>query len=200
MPYVDRPLPEALKLSRLRPERPRDKRLDNLRPGSGRRGIQNKICRDLKEGLLEGAIRHGYDGNGLHGLVGYCHHLAERYPKTYGYLLGKLLPYNLNASVANTGISTVRIVSVPVGVHLNAEQLKRVEAGQSVLDLQPQPLELAKPLDLAEPVASVPAPETPEGAASLDQQLMAELRTLSLSCGELLQRAQRMGLLDGAPE
>ena len=51
-----------------------------------------------------------------------------------------------------------------------------------------------------EPVASVPAPETPEGAASLDQQLMAELRTLSLSCGELLQRAQRMGLLDGAPE
>ena len=44
-------------------DRSRDKRLANLRLGTGRvKGKQNKICRDLKEGLIEGAIQHGYDG------------------------------------------------------------------------------------------------------------------------------------------
>ena len=78
-------------------DKSRDRRLANLRngPGIGReKGKQNKICRDLKEGLLEGAILHGYDGAGEDGLIGYCHHLAERHPKAYAMLLARLLPYN----------------------------------------------------------------------------------------------------------
>jgi hypothetical protein len=85
MPFTDRPLPEALELPRLREPRPRDKRLDNLRHLGRTKG----------------------------GLVGYCHHLAERHPKAYCGLLGKLLPFNLNANVASATVNEVRIISVP---------------------------------------------------------------------------------------
>ena len=78
-------------------------------------------CRDLKEGLLQSAILHGYDGAGRDGLIGFCLHLAERHPKVHGGLLAKLLPYNLHADV-NTAVPTitsVNIVSVPSGVHFS---------------------------------------------------------------------------------
>ena len=74
---------------------------------------RTKICRDLKQGLIEGAVLHGYDGAGEDGLIGYCHHLAERHPKAYCGLLAKLLPFNMNANVATAAINEVRIVSVP---------------------------------------------------------------------------------------
>jgi hypothetical protein len=102
-------------------EKPRHCGTANLRfgPGIGRvKGKQNKICRDLKEGLLEGAILHGYDGAGEDGLIGYCHHLAERHPKAYATLLSRLLPYNLNANVASAHVGEVRIISIPSGSHL----------------------------------------------------------------------------------
>ena len=117
MTFIDRPLPATLELPRL-VDRPRDKRLDNLRhgPGIGRpAGVQDKITRDLKQGLLEGAIAHGYDGEGEDGLVGYCHHLAERHPKMYCHLLAKLLPYNLNANVDGTAPGTGS-ASLPSGL------------------------------------------------------------------------------------
>ena len=59
MTFVDRPLPEAFVLPRLCEPRPRDKRWDNLRHDGRVKGLQNKITKDLKEGLLEGAILHG---------------------------------------------------------------------------------------------------------------------------------------------
>jgi hypothetical protein len=148
MPYVDRPLPEALELPRLRAPRPRDKRLDNLRPGHGRiRGTQNKICRDLKEGLLEGAILHGYDGAGQGGLIGYCLHLAERHPKAYCGLLGRLLPYNLNANVASAMINEVKIISVPSGGRLSPEQMARAQAGEPFVIDQSPPEQLDAPIE-----------------------------------------------------
>jgi hypothetical protein len=165
MTFVDRPLPEDLKLPQLREPKPRDKRLDNLRVGIGRiPGTQNKICRDLKEGLLEGAIRHGYDGNGLDGLVGYCHHLAERYPKTYGYLLGKLLPYNFNANVASAAINEVRIISIPSGQHYSSADLRRIEQGQDTIDALPQ-LERRD-----EPAALEPAPHDDADISNLPME------------------------------
>ena len=84
------------RLPRLR-EKPHDKRLDNLRPGQGRvRGVQNKICRDLKAGLLDAAVAHGSDGLGRDGLHGYLFMLASVYPKTFAAMLTNLLPLRLH--------------------------------------------------------------------------------------------------------
>ena len=115
MPYVDRPLPEALVLPVLR-ERPRDKRLDNLRhsPGQGRpHGSRDKITRDLKEGVLTAAINVGRDGYGTDGLVGFLEDLAAHHKKLFTSLLVKVLPYNLTADVNKSSFSEVRIISVP---------------------------------------------------------------------------------------
>jgi hypothetical protein len=112
--------------------------------------FRTKITKDLKEGLLEGAIRHGYDGAGLDGLVGYCQHLAERYPKTYGYLLGKLLPYNLNANVASAAVSEVRILSVPADHYLSRADIERMQSSPATLEVQP--IEQPEPVMQAEPV------------------------------------------------
>jgi hypothetical protein len=134
MPYVDRPLPASLELPQLRPSRPRDKRLDNLRHDGRVKGVQNRICRDLKEGLLQGAILHGYDGQGQGGLIGFCLHLAERHKKAYCGLLGKLLPYNLNATTSAQTISTVRVLSVPSGEYLSREAIQKIQQGDPLIE------------------------------------------------------------------
>ena len=62
-------------------------------------GFPNKITVDLKFAISEAAAMHGYDGNGLGALTGYCYMLAEREPKTFAILLRALLPLNVNARV-----------------------------------------------------------------------------------------------------
>ena len=36
-----------------------------------RKGIANKITRDIKHGVIEAAVRHGRDGKGAGGLIGF---------------------------------------------------------------------------------------------------------------------------------
>ena len=160
MPYVDHPLPEDLDLPRLC-EKPRYNGLKNLRygPGTGRaKGATDKISRDLKEGIIEGAVLHGYDGEGEGGLIGYCHHLAERHPKAYCGLLAKILPYNVHANVGGARIGSAKFLpSRPITTHLeDAERLRvpsRVEPGRTPLSLTVSPVP-------AEPVA----PQSPTEA------------------------------------
>ena len=131
--FVDRPLPASLELPRLQDPRPRHRGTENLRngPGTGRiKGVQNRICRDLKEGLLESAILHGYDGAGQDGLIGFCLHLAKRHPKAHCNLLAKLLPYNMNATVTGPTISSINIVSIPSGGRLSPEQQELAQQGK----------------------------------------------------------------------
>lgn len=140
-------LPATLELPRI-VDRPRPKRLDNLgrSPGGSRKGLQNKITRDLKEGLIEGAVQHGYDGNGAAGLTGYCRHIAERHPKLYCHLLAKLLPYNLNANVATATIGEVRIISVPPDHYFpkgatenNLGALEYIPPAEPITPIEPAP-------------------------------------------------------------
>lgn len=183
--FVDRPLPEALELPRLQEPRPRDKRRDNLRngPGFGRpRGSQGKVTKDLKEGLIEGAVLCGYNGAGEGGLVGYCRWLAERHPKVYGHLLAKLLPYNLNATSA--AIQTVKIVSIPSGVFLNHEQMELAQQGK------PFTIDHDEPAPCEEPVE--PAP--PEVPATTKEPIVQQDEALSPEEAELLARLAALGI------
>jgi hypothetical protein len=98
-----------------------------------KRGSQNKIARDVKNGIIDGAVAHGEDGKGKGGLVGYMRFCARRYPKQYMQLLGRLLPYNISADVASGAIATINIISVPEGHY--------VSVPQEVLERQPKVLE-----------------------------------------------------------
>jgi hypothetical protein len=55
-------------------------------------------------------------------LVGYLRFVAHRYPKHFCHLLNKLMPLQLNGSVA-LGIGPVNIVAVPAGTFLTPEQI-----------------------------------------------------------------------------
>jgi hypothetical protein len=184
MPYVDRPLPETLELPRLCEPRPRYNGKANLRngPGIGRvKGHQNKITRDLKEGLLEGAILHGYNGLGEDGLVGYCHYLAERHPKTYASLLARLLPFNMNANVATASIGEVRVISVPSGSHLTRAAIDAL-AHDSTLQSMPAEANLLEPTQVAEVEAPAVTPIVQETEVQTQEeaQLLAKLEALPI--------------------
>ena len=122
------PMPAEFELPRLR-EKPHDKRWDNLRPGLGRvRGVQNKICRDLKAGLLDAAIAHGADGEGTGGLHGYLFMLAAEHKKTFAGLLAKLLPLQVHSdTTSNAIINEVRVISVPAGHYMTPEALAAMQ-------------------------------------------------------------------------
>jgi hypothetical protein len=53
----------------------------------------------LKEAILQAAALTGHDGNGKDGLEGYLRQLAEKEPRAYAGLLGKVLPLELRGQV-----------------------------------------------------------------------------------------------------
>ena len=73
-------------------------------------GKQNKLTRDLKEGIIDAAVASGYDGKGKDGLAGYLKMLADKYPKQYTSLLGRMLPLQISGNL-NTFIGAVNISS-----------------------------------------------------------------------------------------
>jgi hypothetical protein len=184
MPFPNIELPADFELPRLREPKPRDKRWDNLRPGGpGRaKGLQNKICRDLKEGLIDAAIAHGADGLGAGGLHGYLFLLASEHRKTFAGLLCKLLPLNMTANVEKSLINEVRIISVPSGVHLSPEQMARAQAGE------PYTIDAVttRSQEPEEPIAHEIVPQSPEEArllAELDAMTDEQLMDRAVECG-----------------
>jgi hypothetical protein len=61
--------------------------------GKGRpKGAKNKTTTALKDSILLAAKSAGSDGKGKGGLGGYLKRLAIHEPKTFGGLLGRVLP------------------------------------------------------------------------------------------------------------
>ena len=147
--------------------------------------MQNRICKDLKEGLLESAILHGYDGAGQGGLVGFCLHLAERHPKVHGNLLAKLLPYNLTNVKAGPGITAVNIISVPHGCHLSQEQMERAHQGEAfTIDHDqrgPAPIEAPDDREIE--------PQTPEAPQMSEEEEVQLINKLQQEISDLAQQA-----------
>jgi len=63
--------------------------------GGRSKGTPNKTHRQLAEAILAAATRSGFDKKGKEGLEGYLRRLANSYPKTYAYLLARVLPVQL---------------------------------------------------------------------------------------------------------
>lgn len=91
--------------------------------GTRKRGVANKITRDLKEGIIDAAVAIGSDGNGKDGLVGYLTMLARKHPKYFAPLLGRLMPLQINATPGSF-IGAVNIMGVPNDRYVTSEQIK----------------------------------------------------------------------------
>jgi hypothetical protein len=96
-------------------------------------GNVSKINRDIKRSLVDGAVRHGSDGQGTDGLVGYCFFLARDHPSVFGALLGRLVPLEVTGSV-KVGISAVNVVPVPSGRYLTADEVRKSTAEPVTID------------------------------------------------------------------
>lgn len=79
------------------------------REGAGRKeGVPNKITTTLKEAILTAAEKCGRDGKGKDGLEGYLVDLAKNNKKTFGMLLGKVLPMQVTGADGGDINITVR--------------------------------------------------------------------------------------------
>ena len=104
-----------------------------------KKGVANRITRDIKYGLTEAAIRHGSNGRGKGGLVGFFQYLLLTDLRAFANLIGRLVPLQLNADVNGGGTVNISIASVPSGHFLSLEEA-RAAAGYGpggVLELKP---------------------------------------------------------------
>jgi hypothetical protein len=165
MTFIDRPLPEGLELPTLR-----EKRVANLKHEGRIPGSINRISKDLKNGVLNGAIAYGCDGQGTGGLDGYLYMCAAKFPKAYLHLLGKLLPMQVQGDgIPRPGI-TLNVVSVDSGSYLSPEDIAKLRE-------QPALIEHAPEIEA----------RSPEEA-----RLLSELESLSVE--ELTERAAQAGV------
>ena len=74
-------------------------RKGHAKKGGRRAGVENIVTRELKDAILNAAIRHGADGKGKDGLDGYMLMLAREERKIFGTLLCRLLPMQVKASI-----------------------------------------------------------------------------------------------------
>ena len=107
-----------------------------MSPGPGRTpGVPTRITRDLKAGILNGAIAYGADGQGRDGLDGYLAMCAARYPKHYMQLLGKLLPHVISGEGLGGNVAvSINVTSVPSGSYLSQEDIERLQPASQLIE------------------------------------------------------------------
>jgi hypothetical protein len=100
------------------------------------KGVLNKVTRDIKNGIINGAVAHGSDGKGKGGLDGYLKMCATKYPKQYMRLLARVLPYTITAEIeASAMIATINIVAVPHEQFLPLDRIQELtQPGLQVID------------------------------------------------------------------
>jgi hypothetical protein len=67
--------------------------------GGRKKGVPNKLSRDLKEAIVEAAIASGYDTKGKDGLRGYMKRMADYEMRIFGGMLRAMIPLQVNATV-----------------------------------------------------------------------------------------------------
>ncbi|MGM4958105.1 hypothetical protein [Bradyrhizobium sp. 604_D8_N2_3] len=120
-------------------------------PPSRRRGVANKLTRDLKKGIVDAAANVGRDGNGEGGLTGFLEDLALHHKKAFAGLLGKVLPMTIGADNSSAVmVGTINIVSVPAGHNEDGSPMAVVNP--PIIEHTPQcaPVQDAKSRRLAE--------------------------------------------------
>lgn len=123
MPFDRIELPADFNPPRINPKRPD--------PPRKQPGAVARITRDLKRGIVDAAAAYGSDGHGAGGLTGYLFHLADKHPKAFAGLLGKLLPLQVHGQI-NSIVGQVNIVSVPADTFLTQEDVRRMMPAETI--------------------------------------------------------------------
>lgn len=123
----DRPLPTDFAVPAIAPP----KRKPKFIPNKPKYAVA-KITRGLKQGILDGAAAHGFDGEGQGELEGYFQMCAAKYPKHYLALIGKIVPLTIDSNATGNVITAVNIVSIPSGNFLSQEDIERVRATRQI--------------------------------------------------------------------
>jgi len=90
--------------------------------GKGRPpGARNKTTTALREAILLAAETTGYDGEGTGGLQGYLRRLAEREPRSFSGLLGKVLPLEVRGTLQHHAVATKEQRDAAVSAALRAD-------------------------------------------------------------------------------
>jgi hypothetical protein len=146
---------------------------DRPPPGKGRKkGVLNRITADLKQGLLRGAANCGYDGAGLGGVDGFLLMCAQKHPKHYLALLGKLIPLNLNPDPAP--VATINVIGIESGRFLSKEEIENIQQVEAhTVDHVPSPEHRYEPAPPEPTEASIEA-QSPE-----EEQLLAALKAMT---------------------
>ena len=118
-----------------------------------RKGVVNRITRDIKAGMINSAIEHGRDGKGTDGLKGFCAFLLENDLRAYAMIFGRMLPLQVNGDITVSPVSLV-LSQVPHDRYLSAEEVKRRTPSYRLNDGEP-PLVIdndARPPEIKEPL------------------------------------------------
>lgn len=98
-------------------------------PGPGRgKGTQNKITRTLKDAILQAAESVGEDGWGKDGTLGYLRIVAMHDFKTFGGLLGRVLPHVIAGAGEDGAIKVVYQTADQVRKALEDAGLPQIKA------------------------------------------------------------------------
>lgn len=100
-----------------------------LQPGGARTGSPRgpqRVSRTLKDAILYAAQLVGSDGRGTDGLVGYLVALATREPKTFGMLLGRVLPLHVKTEVNNEQVRFRSIAEVQAELKARGIPIDRI--------------------------------------------------------------------------
>lgn len=108
--------------------------------GGRKKGVPNLLTREMREAIVNAAIRLGADGKGKDGLEGYMMMLGSEEKKTFGMLLRAVLPMQVNASI-NTSVNVkyktleevteeARKLGLPERRVFELTDYKRIEDGQ----------------------------------------------------------------------
>lgn len=143
-----------------------------------KKGVQNKITRDIREGCIAGFARHGSNGRGEGGFAGYIYFLAKRHPKAACRVIEKLLPLTVNGTgLGNATIGTINVVAVPHDRYVSANDLAKL-----------RPLELEhEPAIESEEAIEIES----EDATGIEADDATEPEGLSVETGAQVIRAQR---------
>jgi hypothetical protein len=137
------------------------------RPGGRKPGVPNKTTQQLKDAILEAADRLGYleempvldaDGKptgkvelmhtGKDQAVGYLMWLGKNNPTTFGGLLGRVMPLQVNLKTeTKVNVKYETVEEVRAGLLERGMPLKMIEAMEAAMEPKFETQRLSKPPD-----------------------------------------------------
>lgn len=100
-----------------------DGRFQKGHAGFKPKGAAAIFTRDIKNGFVDAAVKHGADGKGKDGMMGFATWLLKNDIKAFASIFGRCVPLQLHADVSHT-IGQVVINPVPQGQYLSEDQIR----------------------------------------------------------------------------